>query len=75
MTENVTQFLPILFMLVLAVFVIFIVFFLSGHFNRTKRIEEKLDRALKEIAEKKRKIKRLQNWSLFFYMRSIIFER
>ncbi|MFS0668213.1 hypothetical protein AB1L12_09835 [Peribacillus frigoritolerans] len=55
MTENVTQFLPILFMLVLAVFVIFIVFFLSGHFNRTKRIEEKLDRALKEIAEKKEK--------------------
>jgi uncharacterized membrane protein len=55
MTENVTQFLPILFMLVLVVFVIFIVFFLSGHFNRTKRIEEKLDRALKEIAEKKEK--------------------
>ena len=55
MTENVTQFLPILFMLVLAAFVIFIVFFLLGHFNRTKRIEEKLDRALKEIAEKKEK--------------------
>jgi uncharacterized membrane protein len=55
MTENVTQFLPILFMLVLVVFVIFIVFFLSGHFNRTKRIEEKLDKALKEIAEKKEK--------------------
>lgn len=55
MTENVTQFLPILFMLVLVVFVIFIVFFLSGHFNRTKRIEEKLDKALKEIAEKKGK--------------------
>ncbi|MFJ7992700.1 hypothetical protein ACIQY5_10915 [Peribacillus frigoritolerans] len=55
MTENVTQFLPILFMLVLVAFVIFIVYFLSGHFNRTKRIEEKLDKALKEIAEKKEK--------------------
>mgnify|MGYP003574936088 FL=1 len=55
MTENVTQFLPILFMLVLVACIIFIVFFLSGHFNRTKRIEEKLDKALKEIAEKKEK--------------------
>ncbi|MCP1491239.1 putative membrane protein [Peribacillus frigoritolerans] len=55
MTENITQVLPILFMLVLVAFVIFIVFFLSGHFNRTKRIEEKLDKALKEIAEKKEK--------------------
>ncbi|MBL3642871.1 hypothetical protein JMN23_10890 [Bacillus sp. RHFB] len=55
MTENVTQFLPILFMLVLVAFVIFIVFYLSVHFNRTKRIEEKLDKALKEIAEKKEK--------------------
>lgn len=55
MTENLTQFLPILFMLVLVAFVIFIVYFLSGHFNRTKRIEKKLDEALKEIAEKKEK--------------------
>lgn len=55
MTENITQFLPILFMLVLVVFIIFIVFFLSGHFNRSKRIEEKLDKALKEIAEIKAK--------------------
>jgi len=55
MTENVTQFLPILFMLALVAFVIFIVFFLAGHFNRSKRIEEKLDKALKEIAEKKEK--------------------
>ncbi|WP_176474362.1 hypothetical protein [Peribacillus simplex] len=54
MTENLTQFLPILF-IVLVAFVIFIVYFLSGHFNRTKRIEEKLDEALKEIAEKKEK--------------------
>jgi uncharacterized membrane protein len=55
MTDNITQFLPILFMLVLVAFIIFIVFFLSGHFNRSKRIEEKLDKALKEIAEKKEK--------------------
>ncbi|MEK4010324.1 hypothetical protein [Peribacillus sp. FSL M8-0224] len=55
MIEIATQFLPILFMLVLVAFVIFIVFFLSGHFNRTKRIEEKLDKALREIAEKKEK--------------------
>ena len=55
MTENITQFLPILFMLALVVFVMFIVFFLAGHFNRSKRIEEKLDKALKEIAEKKEK--------------------
>ncbi|MEC1399439.1 hypothetical protein [Peribacillus simplex] len=55
MTENITQFLPILFMLALVVFVIFIVFFLSGHFNRSKRIEEKLDKVLKEMAEKKEK--------------------
>jgi len=55
MTENVTQFLPILFMLALVAFVIFIVFFLAGHFNRSKRIEEKLDKALKEMAEKKEK--------------------
>ncbi|MFJ7308240.1 hypothetical protein [Peribacillus frigoritolerans] len=54
-TGDVTRFLPILFMQVLVAFVIFIVFFLSGHFNRTKRIEEKLDKALKEIAEKKEK--------------------
>lgn len=53
MSDNITQFLPILFMLVLVVFVIFIVFYLTGHFNRSKRIEEKLDRVLKEMAEKK----------------------
>lgn len=53
MSINITQFLPILFMLVLVVFVIFIVFYLTGHFNRSKRIEEKLDRVLKEMAEKK----------------------
>ena len=53
MTENSTQFLPILFMLVLVVFVIFIVFYLAGHFNRSKRIEEKLDKVLREMAEKK----------------------
>ncbi|WP_185147864.1 hypothetical protein [Peribacillus simplex] len=53
MTENLTQFLPILFMLALVVFVIFIVFYLAGHFNRSKRIEEKLDKALREMAEKK----------------------
>ncbi|CAH0230992.1 hypothetical protein [Peribacillus simplex] len=55
MTENITQFLPILFMLVLVAFVVFIVFFLAGHFNRSKRIEEKLDKSLKEMAEKKEK--------------------
>ncbi|WP_347941522.1 hypothetical protein AAEY33_05430 [Peribacillus simplex] len=56
MTEDITQFLPILFMLVLVAFIIFIVFFLAGHFNRSKRIEEKkLDKALKEMAEKKEK--------------------
>ncbi|MET1177400.1 hypothetical protein ABG775_05425 [Peribacillus simplex] len=55
MNENITQFLPILFKLVLVAFVIFIVFFLAGHFNRSKRIEEKLDKALKEMAEKKEK--------------------
>ncbi|WP_181762223.1 hypothetical protein [Bacillus sp. B4EP4a] len=55
MTEDITQFLPILFMLVFVAFIIFIVFFLAGHFNRSKRIEEKLDKALKEMAEKKEK--------------------
>ncbi|MFJ8069316.1 hypothetical protein ACIQZD_10235 [Peribacillus sp. NPDC096447] len=51
-----------------------IVFFLSGHFNRSKRIEEKLDKALKEIAKKKKNKKTPKSES-FFYMRSIIFER
>ncbi|MFE4811166.1 hypothetical protein ACFQ9Y_08395 [Peribacillus simplex] len=55
MTENITQFLPILFMLVLFAIIIFIVFFLAGHFNRSKRIEEKLDKAIKGMAEKKEK--------------------
>ncbi|MGE7183462.1 hypothetical protein ACQKKK_05525 [Peribacillus sp. NPDC006672] len=52
MTDNIVQLLPILFMLVLVVFVIFIVFFLAGHYNRSKRIEEKLDKALRGMAEK-----------------------
>ncbi|CAH0189584.1 hypothetical protein SRABI96_01636 [Peribacillus sp. Bi96] len=50
---NITQLLPILFMLALFVFVIFIVLYLSRHFNRSKRIEEKLDEVLKKMASKK----------------------
>ena len=50
---TIAQLLPIVFMLVLVAFVIFIAFYLSGHFNRSKRIEEKLDKVLKEMSRKK----------------------
>ncbi|WP_157805811.1 hypothetical protein [Bacillus sp. mrc49] len=53
MAATIAQLLPIVFMLVLVAFVIFIAFYLSGHFNRSKRIEEKLDKVLKEMSRKK----------------------
>lgn len=40
-------------LLVLVIFVISIVLYLSRHFNRSKRIEEKLDEVLKKMASKK----------------------
>ncbi|MGE6377500.1 hypothetical protein [Peribacillus muralis] len=53
MVADIAQLIPIVFMLVLVGFVIFIAFFLSGHFKRSKRIEEKLDKVLKEMSRKK----------------------
>lgn len=53
MADTITQLFPILFMLLFAVILIFLVINLSQHFNRSKRIEEKLDKLLKEIANRK----------------------
>ncbi|MEK4534797.1 hypothetical protein NST21_05525 [Peribacillus sp. FSL K6-1552] len=53
MADTIAQLLPILFMLLFAVILIFLVINLSQHFNRSKRIEEKLDKLLKEIANNK----------------------
>ncbi|WP_285767730.1 DUF4083 family protein [Peribacillus sp. SI8-4] len=53
MAATITQLLPIVFMLILFAFVIFIAYCLSRHFTRSKRIEEKLDKVLKEMSRGK----------------------